>query len=172
MMMKGRNRLTARLKPGRRIAWFGLLLSLLIGIAHGDPGSMVFDGYYERSDEDGKIARMSGSSQYIRFYPGNRIIRLYVPHPYVGDLSPGVLRRVFSRAHGSTAGSAFIRDDFGELEQAVVAHLDVVRVIDDRILFDCSNSAPCEVLFSPGEMVIVNPGIVGNHHVHHRLVPD
>ena len=172
MKTTGWNRHAARRGYGLGVAWFGVVLWLLAGIAHAGPESVVFDGYFERSDDDGRIAQLSGSSQYIRFYPGHRIIRLYVPHPYPGNLTADVLRRVFHQAHGSTIGSAFIRSDFGELEKAVVAHLDVVRVIADRILFDCSNSAPCEVLFSRDGMVIVNPGIVGDHHIEYHLVPD
>lgn len=131
-----------------------------------------FDGFFVREDVDGSLARMSGTSQYIRFYPDARIVRLYVPYPRSTGLSNDLVRLVFDAANRATAASAYLRDDFGILDEAVVVHLDKVQIVNDRALFDCGLSAPCEVLLDKDGMALISPGLVREHRVEYRLVAD
>ena len=62
-----------------------LLIGLLtLGMAYA--GSVqndaeIYSGYYSREQNYGELARASGKSHYIRFYPENRIVRLLIPFP-------------------------------------------------------------------------------------------
>ncbi len=133
---------------------------------------IVFSGYYSRQGNDGELAEVTGKSQYIRFYPGERIIRLYIPYPYSKTVGPDSIRQLFEVVRATTTGSAYIRDDFGVLDQDILAHTDSIKVLDGEIKFDCSNSAPCEIRFSGESMKIIKPGIVKQHIVNYDLISD
>ncbi|GJL81352.1 MAG: hypothetical protein DHS20C01_09860 [marine bacterium B5-7] len=140
--------------------------------AQDDNNALITSGYFVREGNDSDLAELSGANQYIRFFSKNRIVRLYIPYPYSAEVSADAIRKVFESVSAQTTKSAYIRGDFGILDEAIVAHIDKVKTIDGRVMFDCSLSAPCEIIFSDNEMIIMNPGIVKKLEVHYRLVPD
>jgi len=100
------------------------------------------------------MAEMSGKSHYIKFYPGDRVARLYIPYPYSKQLSTEMISKVFKVASGKTTGSAYIRDTFGLLDKAVVAHLDDFRRVVD------------------GLIQVIKKGIVKDHIIKYNYVED
>ena len=132
----------------------------------------IYGGYYSREGNDGGLARASGNSHYIRFYPGNRIVRLIIPFPYAAAVEPEDIRRVFELAAGRTTGSAYISDTFGVLEERVMAQLDSVRIIDGTRYYDCGVSTPCRIEFDESGMTIYQKGLVKDHVTAYELIPD
>ncbi len=135
-------------------------------------GSDIYTGYYSREENDGKMARASRKSHYIRFYPENRIVRLFIPFPYSSTLSPGVIRQVFDRALNMTTGSTFIQDTFGLLDQRVFVNVDFLKDIDGRFVFDCEKTIPCRIEFVERGMRIVQKGVVTDHVIVYDFVAD
>ncbi len=135
-------------------------------------GAQVPSGYFEREGNEGELALVTGMSEFVRLYPGWRIARLYIPFPYAASVSPETVRRVFETVHATTTGSAYLRGDFGVLEEEAIAHLDTLKHVDEKLLFDCGRPAPCVVEISRDELVVVTPGVVKDKEVHYRLVPD
>ena len=133
---------------------------------------VVYSGYYVREGSEGKTAKLSGKSHYIKFYPENRVIKLYIPYPYSSTLSPEVIRKVFTAANKQSLSSSFIRDKFGILGQPVVAHLDTFRRVDGEVQYDCSNSAPCKIIFSEGALHTIKKAIVGEHVIKFDYVKE
>ncbi len=124
---------------------------------------IVYSGYFSRQGNNGKMAEISGYSHYVKFYPNNRIIRLFIPYPYSKGITPDVIREVFSTVNRETTGSAYIRDTFGLLDKPVVAHLDVVRRVDGQIMFDCGDATPCTIEFPDDSMQVIKRGVVKDH---------
>ncbi len=152
-----------------------VLLVVIPGAAHGESGTVAADrysGYYSREQNDGEIAKASRKSHYIRFYPENRIVRLFIPFPYSRTLSRGVIGQTFEHAINSTTGSAFIQGTFGVLEQRAVANVDFVKKINGAVMFDCDKSAPCRIEFVESGMRVIQKGLVTDHVIAYDYVSD
>lgn len=158
-----------------------LLLSVMIGFlssgtTFADKPSIsiphIYSDYYSREGNDGKMAQASGNNHYIKFYPENRIIRLYIPFPYSKTVKPESINLAFDAAAKKTAGSAYIRDKFGIMDEPIVAHLDFFRWVDEQVMYDCGKSKPCRVLFGDGFMTVIKPGIVLEHKIRYERVSD
>ena len=156
------------------------LLAILVSIlfsgfacaAQEQEDIVVYSGYFSRQENDGKMAEMSGKSHYIKFYPGDRVVRLYIPYPYSKQLSTKIISKVFKEANSKTSGSAYIRDTFGLLEKPIVAHLDDFRRVDGQIQFDCGSSNPCTIEFLDGFIQVIKKGIVKDHIIKYNYVKD
>lgn len=132
----------------------------------------IHAGYYSREGNDGDVARASRNSHYIRFYPGNRVVRLIIPFPYSTTVDPVDIRKVFDLAANRTPGSAYISGTFDVLEERVVVQLDSVRMIEGAYYYDCGLSTPCRIKFNDTGMSIVQKGLVKDHVTAYDLVPD
>jgi len=132
----------------------------------------VYSGYYSREGNNAKMAQTSGNNQYVRLYPKERIIRLYIPYPYSKTVTPNAINKAFDEAKKRTSGSAYIKDKFGIMNEKVVAHLDFYRWVDEQVMFDCGKPKPCKVQFGNNSMTVIKPGIVLEHKIQYELVPD
>lgn len=158
-----------------------LTLSLVSGVftsgtAFAEESSInrqhIYSGYYSREGNDGKMAQASGNNHYVKFYPENRIIRLYIPFPYSKTVKPEAINSAFNAAVKESTGSAYIRGKFDVMDEPIVAHLDYFRWVDEQVMYDCGKSAPCKVIFDSGFMTVIKPGIVLEHKIRYDLVGD
>ncbi len=133
---------------------------------------VVYSGYFSRQGNNGKMAKISGYSHYVKFYPGNRIIRLFIAYPYSKQVTSDVIKKVFKVVNRETTGSAYIRDTFGLLEKPVVAHLDVIRRVEGQIMFDCGDSTPCTIEFPNDAMQVVKRGVVKDHVIKYEHIKE
>jgi len=162
----------------------GLFLMLIVSLAvlplprtalsqEASAGPDIYSGYYAREDNDGELARQSGHSHYLKFFPGNRIARLYIPYPYSTTIAPATIDAVFDEAVKQTSGSAYIRDTFGLLDRPVMAQLDFLKEINGELLFDCGSSNPCRMEFTEEGLRVIKKGIVTDHAtVYYRVQVD
>lgn len=132
----------------------------------------IYAGYYSREGNDAKMAQASGNNHYVKFYPENRIIRLYIPFPYSKTVKPEAINSAFNAAVKESTGSAYIRGKFGVMDEQIVAHLDFFHWVDDQVMYDCGKSAPCKVIFDTDFMTVIKPGIVLEHKIRYELVSD
>ncbi|MCK4743830.1 MAG: hypothetical protein KAT25_08425 [Sulfuriflexus sp.] len=130
----------------------------------------IYSGHYSREGNNEKMARTTGNNHYVRFYPENRIIRLYVPYPYAETVKASVIDLAFDAAIKKSTGSAYIRSKFGVMDEKIVAHLDTFRWIDNQVMYDCGKSAPCKVTFDDKSMTVLKPGMVLEHKIHYALI--
>lgn len=152
-----------------------LIATAVSGLVYSESaqtGAEIYSGYYSREQNDGEMARASRKSHYIRFYPENRIVRLIIPYPYSTTVSADAIREVFDIAANKTTGSAYIADTFGVLDERIVAHLDLVRLIEGSYYFDCGVAVPCRIEFADKGMYVIQKGIVKEHVTAYDLVPD
>lgn len=132
----------------------------------------IYTGYYSQEGNYGELGETSGHSHYVKFYPPNRMVRMFIPFPYSKTVRPDAISMAFNAAVKRTSGSAYIRDKFGVLEKAAVVHLDTFRWVDGQVMYDCSNAAPCKINFDEKSMTIIKPGVVLEHEILYDLVKD
>lgn len=131
---------------------------------------MVYNGFFSREENDGKMARMSGKSHYMKFYPPNRVIRLFIPYPYSTTVKAEAISRVFAQVSKKSIGDAFIRGKFGVMDQDVIANIGTVKIGGDVILFDCDSSSPCKVIFMDNALQVVKKGILADHIIEYEHI--
>jgi len=132
----------------------------------------IYSGFYSREGNNDEMAKTSGNNHYIKFYPENRIIRLYIPFPYSKTVKPDAINIAFNTAAKKSSGSAYIKDKFGVMDELVVAHLDFFRWVDGQVMYDCGKPAPCKVMFDDSSMTVIKPGMVLEHKIRYDLVTD
>ena len=130
----------------------------------------IYSGFYSREGNNDKMAQTTGNNTYVKFYPKNRIIRLYIPYPYAKTVTPEAINKAFDTAVKKSSGSAYIRDKFGSMDKPVVAHLDSFRWVDNQVMYDCGKSSPCKVTFDEKSMTVLKPGMVVEHKINYVLV--
>ncbi len=131
---------------------------------------VAFSGHFSMQDNNGEKARMRGTNQYLKFYPNQRYIRLFIPLPYAASLTPEIIARVFLHADKTSTSSAFLRDRFKLLEEPAVAHLDRYLQVDGSIAFHCDSSVPCTTHFTEELLEVKKRGIVGEHIIKYDRV--
>lgn len=151
---------------------FALVLISNQVLAQDEDDVVVYTGYFAREQNDGEMARMSGKSHYVKFYPENRFIRLYIPYPFSKTVEPSSIHKIFDIVNKKTRSDAFIKDDFGILDEKIIAHVDVVKRINGEIMFDCSITAPCKIKFKDNAFVVIKKGIVKDHVTRYDYVSD
>jgi len=165
----------------RKSSFFTLIVTLVVSVlfsgtswAQNEKGSQqdVYTGYYSQEGNYGELGETSGHSHYVKFYPPNRMIRLFIPFPYSKTVKSSAINTAFNAAVKRTSGSAYIRDKFGVLDKPAVVHMDIFRWIDGQVMYDCSNAAPCKIRFDDKSMTIIKPGVVLEHEILYELIKD
>ncbi len=152
---------------------FSLWISGLCVADDSSPDELkIYSGYYSREGNNEEMARTTGYNHYVRFFPGNRIIRLYVPYPYAETIKPSFINLAFNAAIKQSTGSAYIRSKFGVMDEKVIAHLDSFHWVNNQIMYDCGKSSPCRVTFDDKSMTVLKPGLVLEHKIHYALVKE
>ena len=157
---------------------FSLLSLLMLGqvlpaTASTDEGAadpVVYDGYFSREENDGKMAKLTGKSHYVKFYPDNRVIRLYIPYPYALSIKPEVMLKVFDKVNSETTGIAYIQGTFDLLDEKIIAHTDLLKRIGGELMFDCGSSAPCRIFFEDNVMKVIKKGVINDNLIHYEHV--
>ncbi|MCP4076929.1 MAG: hypothetical protein GY744_12190 [Gammaproteobacteria bacterium] len=124
---------------------------------------LFYSGFFSREENDGKMAQLSGKSHYMKFYPPNRIIRLFIPYPYSTKVKPEAIASVFNIVSKKSMGDAFIRGKFDVMDQSVIANLGTVKTGEDIVLFDCDSSSPCRIEFTEKDLKVIKKGILADH---------
>ncbi|HHS84102.1 MAG TPA: hypothetical protein ENK38_04135 [Gammaproteobacteria bacterium] len=124
----------------------------------------IYSGYYSRDGNDDRPAKISGNSIYIKFYPDQWVIMLYVPYPYSTSLKNEVLHNVFREVKKQAKSKAYIKGKFGFLAKKAIAHIETYEMKEpNKAVFECDGTAPCRVIFSNGYMEMRKAGIVSDH---------
>ncbi len=129
----------------------------------------IYSGYYSREGNDSKAAEVSGNSFYIKFYPDQWVVMLYVPYPYSLEVKPDLLKKVFAKIERKSA--AYIKNDFGLLKEKAVAHVERFGMVkENEARFECDGMAPCQVIFEGDTLDMIKAGIISNHIIRFRRV--
>jgi len=147
-----------------------LLAASLAGGLRAAPPAESLDGYYAREGNDGSPAQAAGNNIYIRFFPDRWLGMLFLPWPYATEVDPATIPRVFDAARAQTTSSAYLRGDFGLLQQKATLHIERYGYLEDRIVFECGSLAPCTIRLGEGYLELIKPGVINEHIVRYRHV--
>ena len=165
----------------RKSSLFALIVTLVTGVLISGSSwaeevvnsqKDIYTGFFSQEKNYGELGKTSGHSHYVKFYPENRILRLYIPFPYSKTVNPAAINAAFNAAASKTSGSAYIKDTFGVMEEKVIAHLDTFRWIDGQVMYDCSLAAHCKINFSDDSMTLIKPGVVLEHEILYEWIKD
>lgn len=154
------------------IALAAISLMPIAGYCSDSPiNSDTFDGYFSRYGNDGTPGSTTGKSLYIKLYPDQWVVLLYIPFPYAKSVAPETVHQVFAEVRSLVNGSAFVKNKFGLLDEAATANVEPYLIQNGRALFACGSSGTCAANFIDGNIQIIKQGILGEHiieYVHVR----
>jgi hypothetical protein len=129
-----------------------------------------FSGHYSRVGNNGSPSVASGNNIYIKFFSDRWIGMLFVPYPYASGIDPSTLTRVFEKAKQQTSSAAYIRGDFGELEELVTLQFERYGYLEDRIVFECGSLSPCTLKLGMDYLDLIKPGMINEHIIRYEHV--
>jgi len=132
--------------------------------------TLVYSGYFAREENDGKMARLSGKSHYMKFLPPNRVIRLFISYPYSTTVKPDAIGKVFDKLSKMAVKDAYIKGKFGYLDEDAIANIGAINDMDDLIQFDCDARVPCKIKFLDGGLKVIKKGILADHIIMYNHV--
>ncbi|GEM_PF-2629286 len=133
----------------------------------------IYSGYYSRDGNDDRPAKISGNSIYLKFYPDQWVIMLYVPYPYSQTLKERILHDVFREVKKQAKSKAYIRGSFGFLEKKATAHVETYEMKEPgKAVFECDGTAPCRVTFGDGYMEMRKAGMLNDHIIKFNRIDE
>ncbi len=133
----------------------------------------IYSGYYSRDGNDDLAARTTGNSIYIKFYPDQWVIMLYVPYPYSLSADSATLHQAFRNIKRQARSKSYIKSTFGILKEKATAHIETYQMLDDSTaMFECDGTAPCRVKFNGDYMEMIKAGMINNHIIGFTRIND
>jgi hypothetical protein len=156
------------------------LLAVMLSIAFTFPGKVgaqehagspdFYSGHYSRDGNSESPSSASGNNIYIKFFEGQWIATLFVPYPYATTVEPAVITKALENAKKQTATSAYIRGDFGHLEESATAQIERFGYLDNQIVYECGSLAPCTIKLEDGFLEQIKPGVINEHIIRYNHV--
>lgn len=158
-----------------------LLVFLLLGVAlqpsmANDEVAVdvdIYSGYYSRDRTDGKASEIAGSSQYIKFYPNQWVVMIYIPYEYSQTLGAEQILAALNDIKSKAKVQTYFKAKFGSLTEISVAHVEIYRVMGkNQLEFECDGTAPCRVKFSGDIMEVRKAGMLSDHIVDYNRITE
>ena len=149
-----------------------LLCTLLPGTLYAANGALgeIIEGHYAPDIVGENPARSGGNEIYLKFFADRWLALMFVPYPYADRVAPGLVTQAFERARLQTASAAYIKDNFGLLEEKATVQIERYGYYRDRIAFECGALAPCTIRIGNGFLEFSKPGVVSERVVLYRHV--
>ena len=123
----------------------------------------IYAGHFSMEGNKGSATRATNHNIYIKFFEGQWIVTLYIPHPYADMLDPQTITDALEQAKKRTAVSAYLKGKFGQLEETSIASVERFGYLEDRIVFECNSLAPCTIKRNDGFLELIKPGVINEH---------
>ena len=152
-----------------------VFILLFVGVQPimADEKADIYSGYYSRDREDGKAAEIAGLSKYMKFYPDNWVVMLYIPYEYSQTLNPEIISTALQEIKSQTKTKSYFKAKFGDLSELSVAHVEVFGPLENgQLEFECDGTAPCRAQFSGDKMELRKAGMISDHMIdYNRVIP-
>ena len=159
---------------------YNFLLAGVLAIIFTSPGKVdaqeqpdtpdFYTGHYSRDGNNESPSSATGNNIYIKFFEGQWIATLFVPYPYATTVEPATITRALEQARKQTSTSAFIRGDFGQLEESATAKIERFGYLEDQIVYECGSLAPCTIKLGDGFLEQIKPGVINEHIIRYNHV--
>lgn len=123
----------------------------------------IYAGHFSMEGNKGSATRATNHNIYIKFFDGQWIATLYIPHPYADTLDPQTITDALEQAKKRTATSAYLKGKFGRLEESSIASVERFGYLEDRLVFECNSLAPCTIKLNDGFLEMIKPGVINEH---------
>ncbi len=150
----------------------GLFLFIAGKTAVADPADM-YSGYFYRDSDDDRVAKITGKELFLKFYPDQRVVMLYIPYPYSKSLQAETIHQVFSEVIATVKTEAYTRGEFSLLEQDALAQVEFYTSMDGgQYRFECNGTAPCRVKFADDSLEMRKAGMLNDHIIKFNRAKD
>ena len=149
-----------------------LLCWLLPGGLYAATGAQgeILEGHYAPDIVGERPPQKVGNEIYLKFFPERWLGLMFVPYPYAERVDAALVTQAFERARQQTASAAYLKDNFGLLEEKATVQIERYGYYQDRIAFECGALAPCTIRIGNGFLEFSKPGVVGERVVLYRHV--
>ncbi len=132
----------------------------------------IYSGYFSRSGNNQSPSATSKNNIYIKLFENQWVALLYIPYPYAKAVPASAITKVFHQAKSQTTGSAYLRGDFGQLEELATIQIEKFGYLEDRLVFECGALSPCTIKMHDSYLELIKPGIINEHIVKYNHVDD
>ncbi len=132
----------------------------------------IYSGHFARAGNNQSPSATSKSNIYIKLFENQWVAMLYVPYPYAKTVPAPVINKVFQQAKTLTTGSAYLRGDFGQLEELATVQIEKFGYLDDRLIFECGALSPCTIKLHDSYLELIKPGVINEHIIKYDHVAD
>mgnify|MGYP001818948907 CR=1 FL=1 len=123
----------------------------------------IYAGHFSMEGNKGSATRATNHNIYIKFFEGQWIVTLYIPHPYADGLDPQTITDALEQVKKQTAAAAYLKGEFGRLEKSSIASVERFGYLEDRLVFECNSLAPCTIKLNDGFLEMIKPGVINEH---------
>ncbi len=132
----------------------------------------IYTGHFNREGNNQTPSATSKNNIYIKIFKDQWVAMLYIPYPYAKTVSDQAITRVFEAAKAQTGGSAYLRGEFGQLEQLATVQIEKFGFLDDVLVFECGALSPCTIKVHDDYIELVKPGVINEHIIKYTHVVD
>jgi len=133
----------------------------------------IFEGYYSREGNGGSPTKTYKHNIYMKLYADGGqqwVAILHIPLPYANTVDPAVIPKVFEQIRKQVKTSAFVRDNFGYLDEKATVQFERFGYMQDQIIFECGSLAPCKIKPADGYLELIKPGMINEHIIKYNHI--
>lgn len=132
----------------------------------------IYAGHFAREGNNQSPSANSKNNIYIKIFKDQWVAMLYIPYPYAKTVPASAINQVFEQARTQTIGSAYLRGDFGQLEQLATVQIEKFGYLDDLLVFECGALSPCTIKLLDDYIELIKPGVINEHIIKYTHVID
>jgi len=132
----------------------------------------IYAGHFSREGNNQSPSATTNNNIYIKLFENQWVGMLYVPYPYAKTVSSSAITKVFEAAKRKTAGSAYLRGTFGQLNENATIQIEKFGYLEDRLVFECGSLAPCTIKLHDDYLELVKPGVINEHIIKYNHIVE
>ncbi len=152
-----------------------LLLNLLtfitvVGFSPPIQAIDIYQGHFSREGNNDSPSITSRNNIYIKLFKNQWVAMLYIPYPYARSVSAAAVTKVFQQAKSQTTGSAYLRGEFGQLQELATVQIEKFGYLDNQLVFECGALSPCTIKLYDDFLELIKPGVISEHIIKYNHV--
>lgn len=141
-----------------------------IGFSAPTQAMDIYAGHFAREGNNQSPSSTSKNNIYIKIFEKQWVAMLYVPHPYAQTVPSQTITKVFQQARKRATGSAYLRGDFGQLDELATVQIEKFGYLGDLLVFECGALSPCTIKLHDDYIELIKPGIINEHIIKYNHV--
>ncbi|MCP4491379.1 MAG: hypothetical protein GY820_29300 [Gammaproteobacteria bacterium] len=130
----------------------------------------MYAGHFSREGNNQSPSEASNNNIYLKIFENRWIGLLYIPYPYAKSVASNTITQVFEQAKKQTTTSAYLRGEFGHLDQLATVQIERFGYLEDRLVFECGSLSPCTIKLYDNYLELYKPGMINEHIIKYNHV--